>query len=886
MEFVEEKIDENRRWDVKAELMRLGREVFREDYRRRSGDFQAKEELAKIVRDASVEAECRISEMQKSAQATLEVIAANNLSISDFSGGKASFANYFAKIAAGDIVEPGASVYAALNADEKWSSKTSPRRADILALAPTLRPVLQQLTDDYQRHHRFLHSVELLRRNYRNFALLTDLTAKIEDVCMSENILPIAETNNILHKLVAGNDTPFIFEKAGNHFSRFMIDEFQDTSTMQWENFLPLLQNAVSQTDSTPILLVGDIKQSIYRWRGGDWRILEREIERCFDSVQSSDLVTNRRSFENIVTFNNNIISQCTESDSRRLDTELADAEAIGLIGKDLREELSGVLARAYEGHEQRSVKGAGKGYAKVEMHEKDDDETSDIPLVISKIDDLQQRGFRPGEIAILVRTGAEGVAIANLLLKYKERNPMSPWCYDVVTQEALLINSAPVTAFILACFKLAINPGDGIQKAVYNLRLGRKPDANDTPDDRLFFEKLRLLPPQEAFEEVVRRYALGKMQSDIAYIQALGEEILAFSRTSIGDLRIFVLWWDENGGDASVNIPASDGERSAITISTIHKAKGLQYRAVILPYCNWSLAPMLRSTVWGDASVIAAGLGEFPVGFGSMMKNSLMAPAYYRELVMNHVDSINIFYVAVTRAEEELHIMIPGSRRRQGDRISTLLLDALGLTEERTAYELGTPIESDVATQHIDNKRIYGHFESYDISDRLRLRMRSERYADDPNGALSPRNYGILMHRVFEQADDLHDIERTLGDMTAAGQLSTNEAEQLRSVVSQALTDPLVRSWFDGSWSTVRRENDIIVPHGETGAGKLTARPDRVMIRDNQAVIVDYKFGLGRPSSHAGQIRAYAALLSRMGYTDIAAYIWYVSAGDIEKIL
>lgn len=894
--FVEEKIGENRRWEIKSELTQLGREVFREEYRRSDAASVSKEELAKIVSGASAEASKIINSLRTIAQQALEIIDSNNLWISDFPYGKAGFMNFFMKYAEGVITEPGSRVEAALASDEKWYSKTSPRKADIQSIVPTLRPLLQQLADGYARHHRFLNSVELLRANYRNFALLTDLSQKIEAICASEGILPISETNNILHKLIAGNDTPFIFEKAGNQFNRFMIDEFQDTSAMQWENFIPLLQNAVSQNEGSPVLLVGDIKQSIYRWRGGDWRILAGEIEREFGTLVTLDLNTNYRSLGNIVAFNNNIVERCVTADNERLDTELETAAKSGLIGQNLYRELAGTLHSAYLNHAQKSVKGDGKGYVNITVYGKNDDEGEKaVPPVISRIEEIQARGYRPGDIAILVRAGADGIAVANMLLDHKQANPRSPYSYDVVTQEALLVNSSPVVGFVLACFRLAVSPGQNVQQAIYNKYFGRPLDTVLPENEEAALSQLRLMAPEEAFESLVMRFGLNDSQSDIAYLQAFHEQLLSFSSSSISDIQLFVRWWEENGGAISVNIPQND---SAITISTIHKAKGLQYKVVIIPFCNWGLNPHSRSIVWADGSRAAEGLAAIPVGFGEKLKNSHMAEDYYRELVMSHVDNTNIFYVAVTRAEEELHIMMPTDLKPKEDKINTLVLNSLVADKETVhvggmdgrisqadsgmVYEFGQKLHH-VATGEVEKPKLYSSFGSYAIENRLRLRTGSERYFPDESTppALSPRNYGILMHRAFESARNNEDINAAIAEMVASAQLSPDEAQSLREKIGQAFSNPLVRSWFDGSWEIVRNESDIIVP-----GFSATRRPDRVMVSGNRAVIVDYKFGLNRPAYHVRQIRDYGELLYRMGHTDIEGYVWYVSLDDIEKVI
>ncbi len=903
VDFVEEKIQENKKWDIKTELVRLGKELFKENYRAltRHGEnaTASKEKLGEIVRKATTQAHAVTDRMQRTARQALEIIGEGGLDPTDFASGRTGFTGYFVKTAAGTIGPYGKRVADALGADEKWYAKTSPHKEDIIALIPRLRPLLEELCRLWDENARFLSSCGLLRENYRNFALLADLSEKIAELCNKENIMPISETNMILHKLIAGNDTPFIFEKAGNHFSRFMIDEFQDTSAMQWENFVPLLQNAVSQSDASPVLLVGDVKQSIYRWRGGDWQILAQDIDRQFGSVSRYDLATNYRSLRSIVEFNNRIVEGCVTLDNDRLDALLDEAGEKGVISVECHNRLSGMLRKAYASHAQKPRDKAWKGYITLTQYRHDENEdTETFPPVIGRIEELQARGYAPSDIAILVRYNAEGVKIANLLLDYKSRHPNSPYSYNVVTAEALTIGAAPVAGFIVACLRLAVNPDDAIRQAVYRRWLNL-PFSHPLPaEEAEFIRSLRIRSPQEAFEKILIRYRLAEKREDIAYIQALHEQMIAFSTSTIADLPLFLKWWDDTGASQSVHMPQS---RSAITIITVHKAKGLQYKAVLIPYCNWEMNPKSRTILWADcAGTPFEAAGRIPVGFKKEMGESFFAEEYFNEMVLSHIDNINTFYVATTRAEEELHIMMPEAKKNPSlsgsKKISALILDSIALSGETASLgdlsgkvsntEAGTRIEFGTPIVHTDNIRTEQHsaarYPSRETEAKVRLRMPMQRYLGEEGEIppLSPRNYGILMHRIFEKAGTEQDIETELKNMLDNGTLTAAEATTLKETIEQAFHNEIVRRWFDSSWETVRNENEIIVP-----GTPFPRRPDRVMIRGKEAVVVDYKFGLLRSAAHKRQIRSYMHLLRSMGYNDIRGYIWYVSLEDVEQI-
>lgn len=905
--FVDDKIGQNRNWDIRRELMSLGGEIFKESYKRVDNSAIDKQQLNRIVSQQNALSKSVKEQMCRVAEQSLDVIASAGLSADDFLGGKNGFANYFYKVASGDISAYSQRVTNALDSDDKWYTKTSPAKARIQAVIPQLRPLLEELCRLYDSNICQINSAALLSANYRNFALLGDLSTKIIELCAKANIMPISETNHILKQLISDNDTPFIFEKVGNNFSHFMIDEFQDTSVMQWDNFVPLLRNALSESEGSPVLLVGDVKQSIYRWRGGDWQILGGKAGRMFDNVEPEVLGTNFRSTRNIVEFNNNIIESIVKIDNNTLNERLASAQSEGLIDREWRNELHDMLQTAYCEHSQVPKKSEQQGYINITFYPKKDKINSGIPPVIEHIEDMQRRGYSPGDIAILVRYNADGAHIANMLLDHKSRNPESPYCYDVVTAEALTIGASPMVGFIVSCLHLSVNRGDLIRRAIFNRWLDRAHYQEIDDQDDEFLRQLSLLSPEEAFEQILIKFDLGNNPDGIAYIQALHQQIISFCNSNVADIQLFLKWWSDKGFKQSVNIPKSS---SAITIISIHKAKGLEFKAVVIPYCNWTLSPKDGSIIWAEAAAEPISeLKHIPVGVNESMGSSLFAKEYYKELVLSHIDNINTFYVATTRACEELHIMMPRAKSSKG-KISSLIVESLSVTGDRATLgelcgsakdgaedsakdsgedggdklviEFGTPM---VATQqHKESESIITPttYPTRSPGVKVKLRQRIQRYLADGEVApmLSPRNYGVLMHSLFEKARTVSDIEAAAIDLRKNGLISNSEAEELQRMIASALENPIINEWFTRQWDSIHTESEIIVP----GRSSIR-RPDRVMTRGNSAIIVDYKFGLNRRPAHTSQITEYATLLSQMGYSSVQGYIWYVSINDLTVV-
>ena len=934
-DFVQERIDDGAKWDIRDGILALGDELFKERNRDALAVAGDKKTLARLVEDSSARSAASKRQWQELGRRALEIMDEEGVAPTDFAGRSRSFALYFRTVADGAIKRPSETVYARSRSTEGWCAKAAP--ASTAAAAARLQPLLDEICTHYDRDVRLWNTVDLLRENYRSFALLTDLYAKVRQLCDERNVLFLSETKRILSKLIGRNDTPFIYEKVGNRFERFMIDEFQDTSVKEWENFLPLLRNAMSQSEQTSVLLVGDIKQSIYRWRGGDWKILHSGAAEALGTadVEVKTLEENYRSLRGIVDFNNRIIDRVVAADTLALRRTLDEGVARGALAAAVAGRLAATLADAYATHTQRPCKRSRHaGYVRIETF-------ADKPPVVERLKEAIDRGFRPDEIAILVRGRNDGARVAEQLLDFKRHNDDPRYRFDIMTQEALVIGRAPVSGFVIAALHLTVDPQQRIRRAVYNRYLKRAFDAPLPGGEADFLRTIRLQSPEEAFEKLVMHYGLDRQTDETAYLQALHEQIIGFSNGRVADIPLFLDWWEEQGATRSLSIERSE---STVEIMTVHKAKGLEKKVVLIPYCNWPLNPKTsggtNNILWaaprpadaktgGTDGVSAesaaeevpktaadtpprgtaqpAWSGEFPVRCKSAMAESLFAEAYYRETVYSHVDNINLLYVALTRAVEALCIFIPQQQR--GPNVGALLLQSLehedGIArlgdrsgrytadESGETFEFGeaAPPEPDAASDTEQPQHVVLDRYPTTLPD-LRLRLPSDRYFETNGEAeLAPRNLGILMHRAFENAATRQEIDENIRLAVADGALSRHEADALTAAIDRQFADPTVAGWFDGSWNIVRNENEIVVPHAvrqrlalrRQDAGRALRRPDRVMIEGMRAVVVDYKFGLHEEPEHRRQIGEYVMLLREIGYREVTGYLWYVR---LERIV
>ena len=865
-DFVQERIDDGRRWDIRDGILALSGELFKEKNREALGRALPKEELRRLVGKAGEKARATRRAMQEKAREALRLMEEAGVSPSDFTGKSRSFANYFLAAAGDELKAPSATVERMSRTTEGWCPKGSP--------AQPLVARLRDICDIFRLNVRLWNTAALLRENYRSFALLADLYAQVQRLCDQESTMLLSETKYILAEFIGHNDAPFIYEKVGNRFERYMIDEFQDTSAREWRNFLPLLHNAIAQSQQISVFLVGDIKQSIYRWRGGDWKILHSEARRELSPADTEvvNLRDNWRSLPTVVEFNNGIMERIVAADNRALNTMLDEAAATGAIAAERAAELHDILAAAYGDHAQvpRRVKD-GPGYVSVTAC------TGEPPLV-ERIKQVLDRGFRPSDILILVRSATDGARVAAELLRFKGENRDERYCFDVMTREALIVGNAPVAGFLIAALRLTVNTEDTLNRAIYNRFLGRAFGAPLPDDERDFCRALRLLSPEEAFERLVIRHHLAERSDQTAYLQALHEQLISFCSSKIADIPLFLRWWDEQGSSRSLSIEQSE---RTIEITTVHKAKGLERPVVIIPYCTWQLDPKssgnVTNIVWARASDEEAAIGQFPVRYKQAMADSEFSEAYYRELVYSHVDNINLLYVALTRAAESLHVFIPTGGKAAN--VGSLLWKALNPKAE--GCPLGK-IEGRLQTTEAGEECTFGSFDGpaprkakRDLPEHvllehyptamadLRLRLPSQRYFEEERDALpSPRDFGILMHKAFENAADEEEIRRSVTQMQSDGILSQSEAEALGTMLDEALANPVVREWFAGEWEEVRTESDIILPAARAqraAAEDAAAGAGKAAVAAESAAVAAGKAAAGAESAAAGAGKAAA---------------------------
>ncbi len=671
-----------------------------------------------------------------------------------------------------------------------------------------------RLFDEPLREYR---SYQLVQENLSLLGVYSDIFRFLSDYLQDNNVVLLSQSSDLLSRIISDDDTPFVYEKIGNRYDHLMLDESQDTSLLQWSNFRPLFTNSIAQGQAN--LIVGDVKQSIYRWRGSDWHLLGEQIARDLGpgNIVETALEENWRSGQAIVSFNNEVFSHLKGAIAA--DAPAGVADQVEKLYQDVVQTVP----------PQRLDKPAGR--VKLQFLDSEDWKAAALEGMVSDIRDLSRAGYRYRDITVLVRTNSDGATVANYLIGQG---------IGVVTEDSLLIGASPCISQAVALLHAMVDPED--------------------PVNQLMVEGLEV-PPVDAFRgslyEICERLLdtiTPRTASDVPFIHAFLDQVLAYQQKYGSSLRGFVKWWDEAGCKKSICAP--DGQ-DAVRVMTIHKSKGLSLEAVIIPFVNESFTPVSSRqipTLWCKTSGPLAPIGLVPIKATKQVEGTLFQGDLQRERVNQYIDVINMAYVAFTRAKSHLILYAPLPENPSDytvKRISSLLYRHFASRLDRENRWCSGPLEA--FRPDVEQSALVADsqlsFETLPLGDqRLRLAFRAGDYfADEP----SVRLQGIERHRAMASVETDDDLERQSGG----------------------------RHWFDGTYR-VMNEVSIVDASGEIH------RPDRVLVaRDGSRVIViDYKFGK-EISTYKRQVRDYMTLLRQMGYPSVEGWLWYVTDNRIVQV-
>lgn len=884
VEYARETIDEDRKWnEIRENILSIGKQAIGDKSRDALQSTTTKKQLKEVTFATRQRINEAVDKMAELGDKALKIIKDAGVDLDNFNGRASGFISTFTKAKNKCLNSIGNTAYSVLSGTKDWyPNKTAktPIASLIDTITPSLSELLNEICNIFDSTLKLRTMEGILWSKFRSFALLKDIYAKIQEVCQTENMMLLSETKNLLTELIKDNDTPFIYEKTGNRFERYMIDEFQDTSHREWSNFIPLLLNAMAMAEDEAIFIVGDVKQAIYRWRGGDWRILHSGVQEALGkaNTHTEQMEDNWRSREAVVEFNNNTIKEIVAKLNSSLNAELLTALEEKVIKETTYNTLYDTIYNAYSSCKQvaRKIDAAKQGYVRVESYE-------DVPDIISYIEDAIARGYDYSDIMILHRKGKEITRTAELLLEYKRQSGKE---FNIKTKESLVVGRADIAKFIIALLRLTQDSSDRLSIAIVNQYLRRSYHDRLSEEELTRLSHLSQLSVEQAFEHIVKAYSLHERGDEIAYLQALHNIVITFSTAKSADIALFLKDWDATLHSNSLVV---EDNKNTIELTTIHTAKGLERKIIIIPYCHWTFTfERTDVTIWSKLDPKStpkeyAALDYFPVPFSPMITNTIFSDTYYTERVYSYVDSLNILYVALTRAVDELYICIK-ERNLKGENVGAKLWATLDCDGDATYYEAGARTPKQLKMKKDDGPKVENIIlDNYPTTDEMvAMRLPLQRYFEQSEDEHSPRRIGILMHNILSSAQSLNDVEEAIDDAHRAGRIDAVQRDELRAIVEKELRRDEAQEWFNGDWERVYNECDIIHDKGSV-VGQ--SRPDRVMVKGQRAVIVDYKFGAEKLKIYRQKMEYYKELISRMGYTDVEGYLWYLTRSEIEKV-
>ncbi len=914
LSMMKSQIGDNKSWNIRQRLQDFGKQMFKENVRSLTKDefstIQDKEKLESYRKKL----EQIKSEYANSAKAigkeALAIMQRHGIAYDDMKFGRNSGFSIFSKVAKGELSKPSPRLVNAANNIDNWTKDGNPKASQIRAayadgLNDCLNRIIALSEDDL-----FFNTANSILENFYALGILSDIHKRLRSLQRETDTLFLSDTTELLNHLISENDSPFIYEKTGTRLLHFMIDEFQDTSPLQWNNFLPLVRESLASNHFN--LIVGDVKQSIYRFRNGDWRLLEDQIDRDFQPAQINHhaLDVNWRSEQCIVEFNNSLFAQVPRllQDVYNDSLETGDGSQ---FAKYAQSKIIEIYAQACQTIPEK--KKTAQGYVKITFlpNEKDDDWKSEslkrLPL---EIESLQDQGFSLSQMAILVRSNKDAVLVAESLLNYKREHTDSKYRYDIISNEALLVANAQSVKAAIAILRHFQNPADETRRLMAMYELVRFHRAM-TPGEALAFcndpanaealaeMEVRLthisqLPLYESVEAFFAMSSEAMNENENAFVQAFLDVVLKFSADASSDLNSFLEWWDEES--RSLTLFSPDGQ-DAIRLITIHKSKGLEFDVVLMPFVDWEVdhSSGHAEFVWCKPDREPFNeLAIVPVKYKKDMANTIFREDYLREKLLSYIDNLNLLYVALTRPKQQLICYAPKGKDNI-TRISDLiyravseppaLSDSIKLdidlknyyfeNENERVFEYGIPskIAFDNKPNSIDTCKME-EWRSIPFEGRLKLRLNSIGFFNDDGS----RARGMLMHEIVSSIKTVSDLSGALQRRVMEGELTETEQKEVFEEIAEMLSLPEVSDWYSGKYIVL---NEMQTLDPEWGF----SRPDRIMMDGNKAIVVDYKFGEAEDPKYRRQVQHYVKLLQKMEFSDVNGFVYYVKLRKIEQV-
>ncbi|SNS84314.1 ATP-dependent exoDNAse (exonuclease V) beta subunit (contains helicase and exonuclease domains) [Ekhidna lutea] len=881
VDFSMSKVLDGSSYEFKDDVNELARQLFKEEFKKlpkgQFEDEQAREKVKELKSELLKKKLAFEQTIKKYGQQFFDALEGTGIELDDFSGGKKrTIPNFFNRLLNADY-SINKTIQSATDDASAWSAKTSPKRDLIIQFAENNGiALLKQMSEYVEQNEKDYLTVKAILKHLFTVGLIANLSQQLQEYKREEEVIMISDLPDFLSQIIDDSGSPFIYEKVGTRYSHFLIDEFQDTSQFQWNNFKPLLEESLANGNEN--VVVGDAKQSIYGWRGGDPTLLLKGIQKDLSAELDHTKSTNWRSARNIVEFNNKLFSS--------LPRIMAD-EMSEIITS---EERDTILATYDEVEQEVAPKNQlVDGLVQVEFLEAERGEWKQRAMerTTEVIESLLLEGHQLNDMAILVRSNRDAADIVNHVLEYRRTTETK---VEVISAEGMLLANSSVVQLLLSAFKHLIQPEDKsiLADLVYRYQQDSKNRHFESHADfsklatgglpgsfTKYKQHLLHLPILELTEVLIRCFELDKVKAEFAYLQAFQDAVLEYSKNHRSDLRLFLEWWEDAGKKRSVQLT---GALDAVEVITSHKSKGLQYPIVIVPFCNYRFDAMSQPT-WYQSPY--NNIEAVPVDYKSELDKTHFSPSYKKDFAKWHLESLNVLYVAFTRAENGLYAFCEPPPKKQDTMFGTaskLLFKYFdsenpeGWNAAASIYHKGTlPVKHREAPDQLTALKGYPTFK---WSKKLTVRKTGKAYYDDE--VEKQRNEGILLHQILSEIIHWEQTKDVLDRYERSMQITPEDRKRYETLINNLWKDEQIKSWFSGI-GEVKTEVVVLPKDGDT------KRMDRVVIDGNKARVIDFKSGFPKSEDNR-QLKEYASLLAQMGY-EVEGYLLYLKSGEVREV-
>lgn len=875
-DYIVFQLNDEKSWNIDSDIKEFGKQILSEQFWKKKllikdDVYDDKDRMMELISEIK-KVKFSFEELLKTeSKIILDLLQREGITYSTVAGGSTtSILKYCEKLQFG-VFEPSKPLMKNYDSGKSFFKGDTNIEGEVMDVYKRILDVLAEKLTSYR-------TANVIFKTIYNIGILGDLIRLLETYRKDNRTILSTDINNFLRMLISDDISPFIYEKVGIKLKHFMLDEFQDTSQFQWDNIKPLLINSLSEENHS--LIVGDVKQSIYRWRNGDMRLLlngvEKDLQAFKGLISKKTLGINYRTHKQIVEFNNNFFEN--------LKLHFQELDKDGSINDYLIESYEEKLTR--QGHKASK----SDGYVEINFFkdnkelELSSNEQSGI-RVAAILNELKEDGYKPGDILVLVRSANDSLEISEVITKAG---------YNVVSSQSLLLKNSPKVNFIVSTLKYLSDSYNKLARTemLYNFNLINgtgKTDLevfDDVTTGKLFVDllpdeffkedekpkRLPVLYNLTAYELVEHIISIFKLNNNAdPYIIKFIDEVYKFTQDKDSDVNSFLEYWEDKKDEISINLPE---DSNSVRVMTIHKSKGLESKVVIVPFANWEMdINGNKDQIW--TSTVEAPFNKASAYYIKATKDvtdTYFAYDYSEEAKMIMLDNVNLLYVSLTRPEERLYLNVPIKSTKS------------------IANNIQAVLEKEYIDQIKDNKLVLGerklnddkgkvsksfhklsNFNSTPYYKKLFIRPSYRKLKVFENERMKIKtDNGVVVHKLLSYIINKDDLESALNKGLIEGVISASEKDKFKALLLKTINSDEACKWFDGSFE-VKPESDIL-----TTDNKIL-RPDRVMINKDDAIIIDYKTGK-EEKKHSEQLTEYANVLIQMGYKNVEKYLLYIN--------